>query len=229
MAIKKLLISVLVCCPMVISAGTRLDVRGTRYCEIIVSDSWFRCAVYTTEGLNNCPDNLWNAITKKDVKNATGASRAILEGPRYWAMDKIQTTPLIQVKEKKFKQLLTKKIAYVKITFQEIIAGTRPYYRHIVDLNNTFTYDAGKPVYELIDPKGRVFVMQSYKLHGAEKTAGDLSKLAKQLNLPQGWQFKTGVLSQTKQLKTNNNKAVVLHDNLKNRYQWSTHDFLTKS
>lgn len=226
MSIKKFLVGVLIYFPLIVDAGTRVDVRGTRYCEIIVSDSWFRCAVYTTEGLNNCPDKYWRAITKKDAKKATGASRVMLEGPRFWAMDKIQTTPLIRVEEKRFKQLLTKKIAYIKITFQEIIAGTRPYYRHVVDLNNIFTYDAGKPVYELIDPKGRVFVMQSYQLHHVQKTADDLSKLKRNLNLPQGWHFKTGILTQKEQLKTLNNKAVVLHDNLKNRYQWSPHDFL---
>jgi hypothetical protein len=216
----------LVCLPMMGHATIREHVRGTRYCEIIVSDGWFRCAVYTTEGVNNCPRTSWNQITKKEVKAATGASKAILHGPRYWTMDTIQTTPLIQVESKQFKQLKTKKIAYVQIGLSDVLSGERPYRQHSIDLNNTFTYEAGKPVYELIDPKGRVYVMQSYSLDKARQTERSLIHLDSTLKLPKGWQFKSGVLNKNMALKTVNNKAVVLHDDLMNRYQLSPRDFL---
>ena len=226
MQIKKWFIGLCFCLPVMVFASVRDDVRGTRYCEIIVTDGWLRCAVYTTEGLNNCPSTSWKALTKKDVKAATGASKAILQGPRYWTMDIIKTTPLIKVEEKKFKQLKTKKIAYVHIGLSDLLKGAKPYHRHQVDLNNTFTYAAGKPVYELIDSKGRVYVMQSYSLDKGKQTERSLSKLASRLHLPKGWTFKTGVLKQKVELKTVNNKAVVLHDDLMNRYQLSSRDFL---
>ncbi len=226
MQIRKWFVGLCLCLPALAFASMREDVRGTRYCEIIVSDGWFRCAVYTTEGVNNCPSRAWNTLTPKDVKAATHSSKAILQGPRYWLMDTIQTTPLIQVEMKQFKQLNTKKIAYVHIGLSDILSGKRPYHRHEIDLKNTFTYEAGKPVYELIDPKGRVYVMQSYSLAKAKQTERSLSKLGSRLHLPKGWRFKTGVLSQKAQLKTVDNKAVVLHDDLMNRYQLSSRDFL---
>ena len=212
--------------PAIVFATVRDNVRGTRYCEIIVTDGWLRCAVYTTEGVNNCPRASWRGLTKKDVKAATGASKAILQGPRYWTMDTIQTTPLIKVEAKKFKTLQTKKIAYVNIGLSDILSGSRPYHRHKINLNNTFTYAAGKPVYELIDTKGRVYVMQSYSVAKTKQTPDSLARLGKRLHLPKGWRFKTGVLKQNAALKTVNNKAVVLHDDFMNRYQLSSRDFL---
>jgi hypothetical protein len=225
MQTKKLLWLLLVL-PILVHATVRDNVRGTRYCEIIVTDGWLRCAVYTTEGINYCPDASWKALTQNDVKKATGASKAILHGPRYWVMDTIQTTPLIQVKPQKFKKLQTKKIAYVHVGLSDILNGEKPYRKHSIDLNNTFTYKAGKPVYELIDSKGRVYVMQSYSLDKARQTERSLLNLGKKLRLPKGWQFKAGVLNQNKALKTVNNKAVVLHDDLMNRYQLSSRDFI---
>jgi hypothetical protein len=225
MLIKKW-IGLLLILPIMVHATVRDNVRGTRYCEIIVTDGWLRCAVYTTEGINHCPDAFWRNLTQKDIKKATGASKAVIHGPRYWVMDTIQTTPLIQVKSQTFKKLQTKKIAYVHIGLSDILNGEKPYRKHTIDLNNTFTYKAGKPVYEIIDPKGQVYVMQSYSLDKQKQTERSLSQLEKKLRLPKGWQFKTGVLSENKALKTVNNKAVVLHDNLMNRYQLSTRDFL---
>ncbi|MDX2346211.1 MAG: hypothetical protein QNK11_05005 [Legionella sp.] len=225
MQIKKLL-WILICLPLMVHATIRDNVRGTRYCEIIASDGWLRCAVYTTEGVNNCPSSAWKTLTKKDVKEATGAAKVILQGPRYWTMDKIQTTPLIQVERKKFKTLKTRKIAYVQIALSDLLHGRKPYHQHKIDLNNTFTYEAGKPVYELIDSKGHVYVMQSYSLDKTRQTERSLLTLGSKLRLPKGWQFKTGVLNKNMALKTVNNKAVVLHDDLMNRYQLSTHDFL---
>ncbi len=226
MQLKKHMICFLLCLPIIAYAGIRDEVRGTRYCEIIVSDGWLRCAVYTTEGLNNCPGAFWRKLTTRDVKEATGASKAVLQGPRFWVMDTINTKPLIQVEEKKFKKLKTKKIAYVQINLSDILSGAKPYHRHVVDLNNTFTYKAGKPVYELIDSKGHVYVMQSYSVDKARQTERSLSKLGAKLHLPKGWQFKTGVLKKTTSIKTAQNKAVVLHDELMNRYQLSTKDLL---
>ncbi|MDF1645603.1 MAG: hypothetical protein P1U61_01295 [Legionellaceae bacterium] len=226
MRIKKQILMILFCVPVLLYAGVRENVRGTRYCEIIVSDGWLKCAVYTTEGVNYCPDASWRTLTKRDVKKATGASKAILQGPHYWVMDKINTTPLIKVESKQFKQLETKKIAYVHIGLSDILNGTKPYRRHKVDLKNVFTYEAGKPVYELIDPQGHVYVMQSYSLNKTKQTEGSLVKLGTKLKLPKGWQFKSGLLKKQIELKTAHNKAVILHDELMNRYQLSSRDFL---
>jgi hypothetical protein len=226
MHIKKKWIGLFIFCSVIANAGTRDNVRGTRYCEIIVTDGWLRCAVYTTEGINHCPDELWRKITPKDAEHATGAAKAMLQGPRYWVMDKIQTTPLIHVEEKKFKQLKTKKIAYVHIGLSDILNASKPYRKHTIDLHNTFTYKAGKPIYEIIDSKGHVYVMQSYSSEKSKQTENSLLNLGTKLKLPKGWRFKAGVSSKTVALKTKNNKAVVLHDDFKNRYQLSPYDLL---
>ncbi|MCH9756116.1 MAG: hypothetical protein K0U37_02850 [Gammaproteobacteria bacterium] len=200
--------------------------RGARYCEIIASDGWLNFAVYTTQGLNDCPERFWKNITKEDIKKATGASKVILNGPRYWTMDEINVTPLIQIEKKKFKKLYTQKVAYVQLGLFDVFSGPRLYHKHEVDRDTVFTYQAGKPVYELIDSKGRAYVMQSYSVDKVKQTERSLSKLGSKLKLPKGWQFKTGTLDKTTHLKTVDKKAFVIQDDFKNSYQLASHDFL---
>ncbi len=226
MQIKKSLMVFFLCLPFMAFADMKEDMRGTRYCEIVVSAGWFKFAVYTTQGLNACPTSFWKDITKEDVKKITGASKVILNGPRYWTMDSIQNTPLIKVESQTFKKLNMRKVAYVRLGLLDILKGARAYHEHQVSRDTVFRYEAGKPVYELIDSEGHVYVMQSYSVEKAKQTERSLSKLGGKLNLPKGWQFKTGVLKQTTDLKTVDKKAEVIQDNLGNSYQLASHDFL---
>jgi len=49
-------------------------------------------------------------------------------------------------------------------------------------------YAKGKPVYELIDPDGNVYVLQA---HEAKFPTETLAKLGEKLTLSKGWQFRT--------------------------------------
>jgi len=54
-------------------------------------------------------------------------------------------------------------------------------------------YDAGKPVFELVDPDGHVYVLQA---HGAEQPIESLPNLGERLkNLPEGWHYRTRALT----------------------------------
>jgi hypothetical protein len=54
-------------------------------------------------------------------------------------------------------------------------------------------YLKGKPVYELVDPDGHVYVLQA---HGPEFTLESLPKLGEQLKkLPKGWKYRTRTLT----------------------------------
>jgi hypothetical protein len=226
MQIKKCFIGFFLCLPLMVFAGMEEDLRGKRYCEIVASDGWFKFAVYTTQGLNACPNRLWKHITKEDVKKITGSSMVILNGPRYWTMDGIQNTPLITIEKQAFKNLNMRKVAYVYLGLFDVLRGARSYHEHRVSRDTVFIYEAGKPVYELIDSKGHVYVMQSYSVEKVKQTERSLSKLGLKLNLPKGWRFKAGVLNKTTYLKTVDKKAEVIQDNLGNTYQLASNDFL---
>lgn len=87
-------------------------------------------------------------------------------------------------------------------------------------------YDAGKPVYELIDPKGNVFVMQSYSVQKEPQTEQSLTQLGSKLKLPTQWRFKTGILKKAGTVQAIDNMAVVVQDDFLNTYQKATHDLL---
>lgn len=68
--------------------------------------------------------------------------------------------------------------------------------------------------------------MQSYSHQKQHLTADDLPNLVKQLKLPKGWKYKTGIIRKNQHLRTINNVAYVLQDEFLNSYRRAEHDFL---
>lgn len=69
------------------ATNTVADMRGRRYCEILVSfagSTQVRVGVYNTFGLNDCPQALWDEVDPAQVQSETAATAVILNGPRYW-------------------------------------------------------------------------------------------------------------------------------------------------
>ena len=55
-------------------------------------------------------------------------------------------------------------------------------------------YAKGKPVFELVDPDGNIYVLQA---HGGEFPMESLPKLGDRMKkLPQGWQYRTRTLTE---------------------------------
>ena len=106
-------------------------------------------------------------------------------------------------------------------------ARSNPHYHEWrVERKTHWIYEANKPVYELIDPEGHVFVMQSYSNQKNHQTEASLASLGSKLSLPAGWKFKTGVLTKQETLPAVNGVAVVVQDESLNTYQLAPHDFL---
>ncbi len=218
----------LLCAPIMGYAMQTNGIRGDRYCEVVLSEGWFNFAIYNTMGLNHCPQSRWDSLRVSNIKKETGASKVILNGPRYWTIDAAQNTRMVKPEEKDFGGIKMRKLAYVHLGLFDVLGSGRPYKEHQVDRDTIFTYQAGKPVYELIDPKGNVYVMQSYSVEKAKQTPRSLSQLGPKLKLPKGWIYRTGVLNKTTYLKTQDKKAIVIQDDLLNTYQLASHDFLKK-
>lgn len=202
------------------------DVRGLRYCEIIFSQSKLKFAVYSTINLNDCPEALWKRINAADVKKEIGSFFVYLNGPRHFVMDGMKDSQLVSPIKKSFGGLDMREAGIVHLSLWDLVMGARPYREHRVDRETTWVYKAGRPVYELIDPKGQVFVMQSYSLEKQPLTASSLAGLGAKLTLPTGWTYKVGVLKKTAYLKAIDNIAIVVQDNLLNTYQLAQNDFL---
>ncbi|MDP3704286.1 MAG: hypothetical protein Q8R24_00060 [Legionellaceae bacterium] len=203
------------------------DMRGRRYCEVIFFHG-FLGYVYNTINLNNCPEQIWNSVTTAVVKEVTGSHFVYLNGPRYFVMDKVlyREKDFSHVDLKTFEGIGMRRVGVLHITLLDLIKGSAPYREHKVDRKNTWVFQVGKPVYELIDPEGQVFVMQSYSEEMNTQPEVSLSRLGSRLTLPSGWRFRTGILMKDQHLLVVNNQAIVILDDFKNAYQLASRDFL---
>lgn len=199
------------------------ELRGTRYCEIIPvyrDGISFRLEVYNTLGQNDCPPALWDAIDPKKLAAELGAEEVVMNGPRFWVMDRIIAAG--DTKDgatKVFDGLAATQRATLSLPFRDIIFGSRPYSEKTVIRDTTYVYDAGKPVYEITDGDGDVYVMQTFaEIVDKELTMDDLATLGERLKLPRGWSYGTRVLDDEMRL-TASGEAYLIQDELQNSYQ----------
>lgn len=222
---SSLFLFILLFVPFLSYGAETSNMRGKRYCEIILTKTISSYAVYNTWGLNDCPEQLWSKVSISAVKKETGSSFVHLNGPRYWVIDGFKNTSLINPTIKTISGIPMREAGILHLSVMDLFKN-KPYQSHVVDRKTTWVYQTGKPVFELIAPNGQVFVMQSYSVQKYPQTINTLTQLGTKLQLPKGWKFKTGVLNKPETIQAVNNKAVVVQDNFLNTYQKASHDFL---
>lgn len=199
-------------------------VRDRRYCEVILSKAKMTLSVYNSLGLNDCPATLWDRLDRKQLKKQTHAWLLYLNGPRHMMMDTIEDVNMVKKTPRLFDGLAMREVAAVKIRAVDMLYGEAPYHEHIVQRHTTFVYHAHQPIYELISPKGVVYVMQSYSVQKKKQTLDSLATLNTQLRLPKNWSFKSEILTKNKKLVINH-EAIVVQDNFANTYQRAPANF----
>jgi len=223
---KKAVVSISVLMSCYSFANNEDGLRHSRYCEVVIGKG-LRASVYTTFKLNDCPQNLWGKLDAKLIKKQNKATFVYFNGPRHFLFDSFTYHKLEATMEhKNFGGMQMQKAATVKISLRDIIKGFRPYIEHQVYRNTVWKFKSGKPIYELISPKNKVYIMQSYSDELVKQNEASLKNLGSNLQLPRGWKFKTGILQKDENLVTKNNIAVVTQDSFKNTYQLSDKDFL---
>jgi hypothetical protein len=94
-----------------------------------------------------------------------------------------------------------------------------PYQTNQVDRKALFTFDAGREIYELIDPDGRRWVMQTWsQTVDPTLSLADLPDLESRLSLPAGWRYAPRTPTSTLRVDTTNQIASVMQDDLANSY-----------
>lgn len=196
--------------------------RGVRYCEILTvtpgPDGSATAEVWNTMGLNDCPQDVWDAVDLDDVKAQTGAAMAATNGPRYWVLDRIVPGKMAgSLQVKTFGGIEMRSIALVELPSLTV---QTPYTEISVRRDTTFTYAAGREVYELTAPDESIYIMQSYSLQiDPTQTEADLASLGNRLELPDGWTFTARVLAEDLDVTTLDGLATVITDDLRNTYQ----------
>jgi hypothetical protein len=195
-------------------------VRGVRYGEVITAfhrDGRFEAEVFGTQFLNDCPQDLWDGLDAAAIAEETGASVVKLNGPRYWVLDGMGVK--VDAREpvlREFNGLSMRRLAVIDLGQTP---GTSPYSDVHVDRGAVFFFDAGKPVYELVDPNGTAYVMQAYCV-GVDPTTDEaaLATLGERLSMPEGWTYRVRELEDELVVDTTHTVATVLQDEFEHSY-----------
>lgn len=194
------------------------DVFGKRYGEVLLINTGAdgpEATVYNTFPLNDCPAALWDALDAESLARENGAAAALLNGPRYWLMSRIEKKAGEPQPTQVFGGLEMIRQATVKMASN----NPAPYSTNLVDRRAVFTFDAGRPVFELVDPRGGRWVMQTYsQVVDKNLSITDLPELGSRLNMPQGWRYETRTLTEPLVVDTTARPAQVLQDDLTNTY-----------
>lgn len=198
------------------------DVFGKRYGEVLLvrlGDAGPEATVYNTYPLNDCPAELWSKLDPAALAKENDAQMVLLNGPRYWLMSSIEKVAQGEQVRKTFGGIEMIRQATVALSSM----NPAPYTVNRVSRNAAFTFDAGRPVFELIDPDGRRWVMQTWS-QTVDKTLSldDLPGLASRLKLPDGWSYDSRTLASPLRVDTTAEAAHVTQDDLANSYSLQT-------
>jgi hypothetical protein len=196
------------------------DLRGVRYGEVLavyLRDTGLEAEVYGTQMLNDCPQELWETLDAAAIAQEMGAVVVKLNGPRHWMLDGLgQKVAVVDPVFKDFNGLTMRRIATVDLGDNP---APMPYVERYVNRGAVFFFDAGAPVYELVNPDGVAYVMQAYCI-GVDPTLTEehLGDLGERLALPAGWSFRTRILDEELVVDTTATIATVVQDELENTY-----------
>jgi hypothetical protein len=194
--------------------------RGVRYGEVLamfLRDTGLEAEVYGTQMLNDCPQELWETLNADEIAKDMNAVFVKLNGPRYWVLDGLGSkVAVVDPVFKDFNGIQMRRIATIPIG-ADFAAG--PYTIRNVNRGAVFFFDAGKTVYELVDPDGRAFVMQA-RCVGVDSNMSEASlvNLGERLALPEGWSYRTRVLETELVVDTSETLATVVQDEFENTY-----------
>ena len=194
------------------------DTFGKRYGEVLLvsqTPTGPQVAVFNTFPLNDCPQEAWSALNPQALATENGVAAALLNGPRYWLMSEVVKTREDVGEMKTFGGIDMRQQATVELSSMK----PAPYSVNKVSRRTVFVFGAGRPVFELLDPQGQRWVMQSWsQTVDPALSLADLPALGARLQLPDGWSYRTSTLTSPLRIDTTTEAAHVTQDDLGNTY-----------
>jgi len=195
--------------------------RGVRYCEVLLlhkGAEGFSADVWNTMGMSDCPEDEWEALDAKAIAADRGAVVALLNGPRYWTLDSIETDLRKGAPETTFGEIGMFQAATVDLGDE--LPSQTPYTERPVARETVFGFDDGSKIYELVAPDGTTYVMQARsQIVDEALEESDLPKLGDRLELPEGWTYRVRTLEEPLDVRSTDGTAVVVQDEFQNTYQ----------
>jgi hypothetical protein len=195
--------------------------HDVRYCEILEARGALPDVVVTvwnTIGFNTCPAAWWESLDANAIKEQRGDLLVLLNGPRHWLMDVAEGD---SAGVATFSGEKLNKVATISLHGADALKQ-RVYVDRTIRRHNIWRWSKGRRIFELVAPGGDTYVMQSYsQIIDKTLTLADLPALAKRLDLPPGWRYRSRTLGKELVLRAKGS-ATVLQDDLQNTYQLAT-------
>lgn len=141
--------------------------------------------VFNSTGLSDCDAQIWNFMDLDGLAAQFGYNSLTQNGPQYWAMDILTLNGGEPVN-----------IGGIEMRYGATIppsnGGVPPYTPFNPEKIQFMVYEAGKPVYELVDPSGNTYVLQGRKQwvqYSSLPTLGD-----QMTQLPDSWSYQSRIL-----------------------------------
>ena len=199
----------------------RTDLRGARYCELMLvskGEEGFEGVVYTTQGLNECPQDQWEALDLASIAKERGALFAVPNGPRHLTLDSVSIVLADDPARMTFGEIEMTEVALVNIGDE--LTAWPTYSERSVVRDTVFSFNRGSEIYELVNPDGARYVMQSRsQIVDPSLNEAGLAGLGDRLKLPEGWSFEVRTLEQDLDVLDTDGLATVVQDELLNTYQ----------
>jgi hypothetical protein len=199
------------------------DLRNVRYGEIVPvfrKGAKLYIEVYNTVEHNELPDDLWNTLDEDALAEQYGADVVLMNGPRYWVINAAEgNTDNLNNKIANFGGIEMKLVASLNETIFSMNLGEKFYTESYVERVTSWVYYEGNMVYELVSPDGDVYRMQAAsQIIDPDLTIDKLEFLGDRLELPEGWSYRTRILSEDSVLDSNG-LATIVQDEFINTYQ----------
>jgi hypothetical protein len=199
--------------------------RDGRHGEILLITSegdQLKVAVYSTAGLNDCPEGQWRSLDRHRLAKDLDVLEVRLEGPRFWTADELALygagkTLCVGGLDAR---LVGETFIPPCTSFEE---DAIPYRDVVVGRKAEWVFSKGRPLSKIVSPDGVPYYMLAYS-HAIDDDLSSCSliTLGNRLHLPEGWRYRVGSPVSDLVLRPVAGEAHVIRDEFENTYLRAT-------
>jgi hypothetical protein len=210
--------------------------RGKAFYEILFMNrlpngsgvgSYYNSLGNDLEAPNDVMDARFRALNGDALKKEYGSDGVLFNGPRRLVANGITGMAWDGCKERVIATIPLRVLGIFETPdLSKAVAGSLPSYKVLVSKrSNTFTFNAGETVYELVTDEGAVYTMFSLSLKiDPNNTIENLPTLGERLTLPKGWSLRSRKLDQDMTLTSvadSNPPNTIVLDQFEGNYQYN--------